>query len=47
LLQDNLLESPNITPTKGQLALSGGAGLGLQLDHDVVARASERFQRDV
>jgi L-alanine-DL-glutamate epimerase-like enolase superfamily enzyme len=43
LLQDNLLEGPDITPLKGQLSLPAAAGLGLRLDRDMVARAHERF----
>jgi len=45
LLQDNILEGPDIAPVKGQLALPGGTGLGLSLDRDVVGRAAERFQK--
>lgn len=43
LLQENILEGPEITPRKGRLALTGAPGLGLRLDHDVVARAAKRF----
>jgi muconate cycloisomerase len=44
LLQDNILDGPNIAPVKGRLALDGRPGLGLNLNRDVVSRASERFQ---
>lgn len=43
LLDDNVLEGPEIAPLQGRLALRPGAGLGLRLDRDVVARAHERF----
>ena len=43
LLEDNLLESPNIVPSKGRLALAGNPGLGIQLDRDIVARGNERL----
>ncbi len=44
LLQDNILDGPDIAPVKGRLALDGRPGLGLNLNRDVVGRASERFQ---
>ena len=44
LLEDNVLEGPEVAPVKGQLALEGKPGLGLSLDRDVVARAHERFE---
>lgn len=43
LLQDNILDGPDIAPIKGRLSLEGKPGLGLDLDRDVVARATERF----
>lgn len=46
LLEDNLLEGPNVAPREGRLALAGKPGLGLRLNRDVVARASERFQKE-
>ncbi len=44
LLEDNVLEGPDVAPVKGRLALEGKPGLGLSLDRDVVARAHERFE---
>lgn len=44
LLQDNILDGPDITPIKGRLALDGRPGLGLNLNRDVIDRASKRFQ---
>lgn len=44
LLQDNILDGPDIAPVKGRLALDGRPGLGLNLNRDVVGRALERFQ---
>jgi len=45
LLEENLLDTPMISPEKGRLALPAGKGLGLQLDRDVVERAAERFRK--
>ena len=44
LLQDNILEGPEITPIKGRLSLTGKPGLGVTLNRDVIGRAAERFQ---
>lgn len=44
LLQDNILDGPEIAPVKGRLSLEGKPGLGLALDRDVLARVSERFR---
>ena len=43
LLQENLLESPGIAPTKGRLSLPEKPGLGLTVNRDIVGRARERF----
>ncbi len=43
LLQDNILDGPDVAPIRGRLSLEGKPGLGLSLDRDVVAKASERF----
>jgi len=43
LLQDNILDGPDVAPTKGRLSLEGKPGLGLKLNRDVVAKAAERF----
>lgn len=45
LLQDNIVASPDLAPVKGQLALPATPGLGITLDPDAVARASERFSK--
>ena len=45
LMQDNLLEGPQIAPVKGQLSLEGKPGFGLQLDRDAIAKAAERFEK--
>ncbi|MGR3502708.1 mandelate racemase/muconate lactonizing enzyme family protein [Pseudaestuariivita sp.] len=46
LLQDNVLEGPDVAPVKGRLALAGKPGLGITLDRDTVARAAERFSKE-
>ncbi len=46
LLQDNILDGPDIAPVKGRLSLDGRPGLGLNLNRDVVGQASERFQNE-
>jgi muconate cycloisomerase len=43
LLQDNLLDGPDVAPAAGRLALDGKPGLGLQLNRDVVEAAHKRF----
>lgn len=43
LLQDNVIDSPDIAPVAGQLSLPAKPGLGLTLNRDVIAAASERF----
>ncbi len=43
LLQDNVLEGPDVAPVRGCLSLAAAPGLGLRLDRDAVARAAERF----
>ena len=44
LLQDNILDGPDIAPVAGRLALEGRPGLGVSLNRDVIARAAERFE---
>jgi L-alanine-DL-glutamate epimerase-like enolase superfamily enzyme len=44
LLEDNVIASPCLEPQKGKLSLEGRPGLGFELDHDVVAKASERHR---
>jgi muconate cycloisomerase len=43
LLQDNLLDGPDVGPAAGRLALDGKPGLGLQLNRNVVEAAHKRF----
>jgi L-alanine-DL-glutamate epimerase-like enolase superfamily enzyme len=43
LLQDNLLDGPDVAPAAGRLALDGKPGLGLRLNRDVVEAAHKRF----
>ena len=43
LLQDSILDGPDVAPITGRLSLEGKPGLGLNLDRDIVAKASERF----
>jgi L-alanine-DL-glutamate epimerase-like enolase superfamily enzyme len=43
LLQDNLLDGPDVGPAAGRLALDGKPGLGLQLNCNVVEAAHKRF----
>lgn len=45
LLRHDIVESPNLTPVKGRLALEGKPGLGFTLDGDAVARAAELFRK--
>jgi len=44
LLEDNIVEGPDVAPVKGRLALEPRPGLGLALDLDAIARAAERFR---
>lgn len=43
LLRDNIVQSPALTPIKGQLSLPSAPGLGFMLDFDVVNAAAARF----
>lgn len=45
LLKHDIVESPNLMPVKGRLALEGKLGLGFTLDGDAVARAAELFRK--
>ena len=46
LLEKDIVSSPDLTPTKGRLAVLQGLGLGFELDRDEVDRAAERFIKD-
>ena len=45
LLEEDLVESPNLTPIAGALAVSNKPGLGFDLDHDAVGRAAEAHRK--
>lgn len=45
LLQDNIIDSPDVAPRRGELSLPAKPGLGFALNRDAVARAHERFLR--
>lgn len=44
LLLDNVVESPNLSPVRGRLALDPTPGLGFTLNDDVVAKAAEAHE---
>jgi L-alanine-DL-glutamate epimerase-like enolase superfamily enzyme len=46
LLVEDLITAPDVTPREGKLGAPGGAGLGVELDRDAVARAAELYRRD-
>jgi len=49
LLAEDLVQRPRLTLSGGAMAetvVSGASGLGIDLDHDAVARAEERYRRD-
>ena len=41
LLEEDIVEAPDLTPTDGRLAVFDGPGLGFVLNQDAVARAAE------
>ena len=45
LLEEDLVESPNLTPIAGALAVSNKPGLGFDLNHDAVGRAAEAHRK--
>lgn len=45
LLREDIVAAPDLTPKRGKLALPGAAGLGVTLDEDHIARASEAHRR--
>lgn len=47
LLEETLLDGPDIAPHKGRLSLPGAPGLGLELNRDVIAKASARYRARV
>lgn len=49
LLVEDLIQRPRLTLRDGSLdqaAVAGASGLGVELDHDAVGRAEERYRRD-
>jgi len=44
LLQDNIVVAPDIAPRNGKLSLDIKAGLGFDLDWDVISRAAKRHE---
>lgn len=45
LLQENIIDAPDVAPVKGILSLAAKPGLGFDLNRDAVARAHERFAK--
>ncbi len=45
LLQDNVVSAPDIAPQNGKLSLDAKAGLGFDLDWDVISRAAKRHKQ--
>ena len=45
LLEEDIVEAPDLTPTDGRLAVFDGPGLGFVLNQDAVARAAEAHSR--
>lgn len=43
LLQEDIVESPDLTPNAGKISVMPGPGLGFSLNEDAVARAAEAF----
>ena len=46
LLVEDLIAAPDLTPVQGKLGLFDAPGLGIELDRDAVARATEQYRRD-
>jgi L-alanine-DL-glutamate epimerase-like enolase superfamily enzyme len=42
---EDLVASPDLTPSEGKIGLIDDPGLGVELDRDAVARAAERYQK--
>jgi muconate cycloisomerase len=43
LLQEDIVESPDLTPDAGKISVMSGPGLGFSLNKDAVARAAEAY----
>lgn len=46
LLIEDLVSGSRLTPRQGRIPVLGGAGIGVELDRDAVARAAERYRQD-
>ncbi len=47
LLEEDIIESPSLTPVDGALPISQLPGLGFELNRDAVARAAENYEREL
>lgn len=45
LLQEDIVESPDLTPKDGKIQVMSGIGLGFLLNKDAVARAAEAYRK--
>lgn len=45
LLEEDIVESPDLTPNAGKIAVMSGPGLGFSLNEDAVGRAAEAYSR--
>lgn len=45
LLEEDIVEHPQLTPVNGALPIVDGPGLGFELDFDAVARAAEAYRK--
>ncbi len=45
LLVEDLVTTPDLTPSEGKIGLLDGPGLGVELDRDAVERAAERYRK--
>lgn len=46
VLIEDLITAPDLTPVQGKLGRPGAPGFGVELDHDAVARAAERYEKE-
>jgi len=45
LLEEDIVESPDLTPNAGKITVMSGPGLGFSLNEDAVGRAAEAYSR--
>jgi len=45
LLEEDIVESPDLTPNAGKIAVMSGPGLGFSLNEDAVGRAAEAYSK--